>query len=73
MQACEAPCLFQYRDEDLPVLEYGPRHLLIENTINNSVGDLPFTSPGDQVLTLCCLHDVIHLQRRPGILQFQFC
>ena len=47
--------LFQYRDEDLPELDYGPSHKLIENTFNNSLGLLPFITPGDQVRLSTCL------------------
>ena len=44
--------LLQYRDQDLPDLQYGPRHTLIENTVNNTRGDLPFTTPGEKVLSV---------------------
>ena len=41
--------LFQYRDDDLPPLDYGLNHTLIVKALNNTYGDLPFMTHSDEV------------------------
>ena len=40
---------FQYKDDKLPDLEYGPNHMVIERSFNNSAGKFPYVTRGEKV------------------------